>query len=134
MMGFTGLTVTLLFPIAVLFLMIKHFPNFDSRNIKSRFGSLYEGLITSNHQIIIFRFWFIVRRLTLALNVVFVKDLIKQICIWFIQQIISLAIIGHGEPFESKSNFRDQLVNEVFIQFTIYHVMLFSPYIDNIDI
>ena len=77
MMGFTGLAVTILFPIAVLYLMIKHFPNFDTKNIKLRFGSLYEGLLTSNHWVIAFRFWFILRRLILAINVIFVKDLMK---------------------------------------------------------
>jgi hypothetical protein len=74
-MGFTGFFVSILFPVSVLYLMIKNFRNFDTMNIKSRFGSLYEDLVTSNRWIIAFRFWFILRRLILALNVIFIKNI-----------------------------------------------------------
>jgi hypothetical protein len=45
-----------------------------------------------------------------------------------------LVIIGYGVPFESRSEYRGSILNEVYIQFTIYHVMLFSSFIDSINV
>ena len=84
-MGVTGLTVTVMFPAIVLFLMIKHFEILENPTIVHKYGSLFEGLITKNKWIIAYRFWFIIRRLILALNVIFVNNLMLQIGIWFIQ-------------------------------------------------
>ena len=84
-LGYVGLIVTAVFPILVLYLMIKHFKDFDTKMIKSKYGSLYEDLRITNKWIISYRFWFLVRRLVMVINVVFVKDLMMQIVIWFIQ-------------------------------------------------
>jgi|LakMenE18May11ns_1017448.scaffolds.fasta_scaffold5986228_1 hypothetical protein len=82
-MGVTGLTVTLVFPFIVLFLMVKNFTMLQTPIIIKKYGSLYEGLITENKWIIAYRFWFMVRRIILASNVIFVNNLMIQIVIWY---------------------------------------------------
>jgi hypothetical protein len=64
--------------------MKKYFDNFGMKSIQNRFGSLFEGLIITNKWVIAYRFWFVIRRLIIALNVIFVKNLMIQIVVWFI--------------------------------------------------
>ena len=85
--------------------MKKHFVNLHTKLIQHRFGSLFEGFVITNKWIIAFRFWFVLRRLIIACNVIFMKNLMIQIVIWFIQQLISLAILGYSKPFESRREY-----------------------------
>jgi len=56
--------------------MLQNFKDFETRQFKASFGSLYEGLNALNKWIIAFRVWFIVRRLLISIIVVFAKNLI----------------------------------------------------------
>lgn len=70
-----GLIVTIVFPVIVLYLMVTKFQDFNLKNFEQRFGSLYEGLDITNKWIIAYRLWFIIRRMLLAVTVVFMKNL-----------------------------------------------------------
>ena len=74
--SYGGLAITLLFPIIALYIMLKHFKFFDNKQIKARYGSLYEDLDTRNQWIIAFRIWFRLRRLFLVAIIVLFQDLI----------------------------------------------------------
>jgi hypothetical protein len=129
-----GLAVTAFFPLIVLYIMIRYFPDFELKDFKSSFGSLYEGLDTQNKWIIAYRFWFLLRRLLLAVTVVYVDKLTFQFCIWFAQELLTLVILGFGQPFELQSDWWSEYWNEVFILSTIYFIMFFSPYISQVEI
>ena len=91
-----------------------------------KFAPLYQEMDLQNIWIAVFRFMFLFRRLLLALNIVLVENLCFQLMIGFMQCTMTLIIIGFVEPYELKSKWKKELVNEQFILATVYFAMCFS--------
>ena len=109
--AFMSLAITILFPPVILIFMITRFKDFEQKNMIAKFGSLYEDLDLKNKWTIIFRFWFIFNRLILSATVVLIKDKIFQIIVLFVSQLITLAIVAHGCPYEDRTLWGKELCN-----------------------
>ena len=73
-----------------------------------------------------FRFIFMFRRLLLAVAIVMVDTLAFQLLIGFMQCTMTVITIGFVQPYEHKSKWIKELINEQVILATIYFVMCFS--------
>ena len=110
----------------------------DKRSLHlKRFSPLYEMMNHKNNWIAIFRFMFMFRRLILVIGIVFVDLLAFQLFIGFMQCTMTVITIGYVQPYEKKSKYIKELINEQFILATIYFAMCFSqlvpdPYIQAI--
>jgi hypothetical protein len=91
-----------------------------------RFSPLYEMMNHKNNWIAIFRFMFMFRRLILVIGIVFVDLLAFQLFIGFMQCTMTVITIGYVQPYEKKSKYIKELINEQFILATIYFAMCFS--------
>ena len=91
-----------------------------------KFAPFYEELDRKNTYIAVFRFVFMFRRLLLALTIVMIDILAFQLLIGFMQCTMTIITIGFVEPYEKKSKWIKELVNEQIILATIYFAMCFS--------
>ena len=90
------------------------------------YAPLYEMMNRENDWISIFRFVFMFRRLILVICIVFVDLLAFQLLIGFMQCTMTVITIGYVQPYEKKSKYIKELINEQFILATIYFAMCFS--------
>jgi len=102
LLSLCGLAITLSFPVFVIIFMLQKFNELDDKKLKAAYGSLYEGLDKTNKWIIGFRVWFIVRRLLISIIVIYSKNLIIQIMLWYTQELLSIFILGYGQPYEKR--------------------------------
>jgi hypothetical protein len=122
------------FPVIALWLMLKNFNDLNSREVKARYGSLWEGYRTKTKWIVAYRVWFMLRRLMICVIVLAMKQLALQIILFVAQEVTTMIILEYGRPFKKSSKQTHEVANEVFITLTIYFMMFFSPYIPNIDV
>jgi hypothetical protein len=122
------------FLVAILCLLIFPYIMFANRkqiiDLKSthlqKFAPFYEELDHKNTYIAVFRFVFMFRRLLLALTIVMIDILAFQLLIGFMQCTMTLITIGFVEPYEEKSKWIKELLNEQVILATVYFAMCFS--------
>jgi hypothetical protein len=95
------------------------------------FGTFYEGLrLQEGRKVLLQPIFFLFRRLLLALTVVTFNDvLIVQIYLIAGQTIASIMIIGLIKPFDDEKQNFIEMANEMFILFTLYGMICFSPFI-----
>ena len=85
-----------------------------------------------NRWLATFRFAFFLRRLLLVIAIVNFKVLAFQLFAGFGQSVMMIIVIGYGMPYEEKSKWIKELVNEQVILATTYFAMCFSPLVPSI--
>ena len=102
-----------------------------NRHLK-KFEPLYEEMNIQNKSIYVFRFAFFLRRTMLVAAIVCLKVLAFQLLVGFGQSVMMVIIIGYNMPYEDKSKWIKELINEQIILATIYFAMCFSPLVPSI--
>lgn len=85
MFTITFLVVVTIFPTFILVLLLRKFNTFDDKEVKLRFGDLYEHLRydTGGRLVLIEPLFFLLRRSLLIITIVFVRCLAFQYLIFF---------------------------------------------------
>ena len=94
--GLFGLGVVVLLPAVVLYLMCRFFEDLNDKKFRASYGSLYEGLKTKSRWVILFRVWFLLRRLFLCVIVVRLRNLLIQILLFIAQETVNICILAFG--------------------------------------
>ena len=103
--------------------------------MKKRFSHLYEELrLQSGRPVFLYPAFFLLRRLILAFAVVVCYEyLIAQIYLVWAQCIIALLIIEFARPFNTQSERRMEIFNEINLMLVLYTMMCFTPLVPSIE-
>ena len=102
---------------------------------RTRHSGFYKDLDRrKGKEVLLQPFWFLVRRLLLALAVVFLESgVIWQISILTMTVIVQVIILGRVGPFRDQRKNRFELFNEGFVFVVLYHCICFTPFVPDID-
>ena len=99
--GLTFIGLCVLVPIVIAILMLIKWHFLKSPSFVAKYGALYHGLDMTKKSIIVYRLTFFLRRLIIAISITCTDKLAYQLILFFSQEMIFMAVIGIGEPFES---------------------------------
>lgn len=84
--------------------------------------------------VLIYPFYFMFRRLLMAIIVVVFNNFLwMQIFLKVMSIITAVIIIGEAEYFESPFKRRMELANEILVMFMLYNMISFSPFVPEIE-
>ena len=72
LLSYLGFATVIVFPLITFYLMIRYFQELDQRKFKASYGSLYEGFRTKTTWIVVYRVWFLIRRILLCCIVILI--------------------------------------------------------------
>ena len=103
--------------------------------IKSRFSAFFEELsFDKGPSVLIHPFYFMFRRLLMAVIVVVFRNFLwMQIFLKTMSIITAVIIIGEADYFESPFKRRMEFANEVLVMFILYNMISFSPFVPEIE-
>jgi hypothetical protein len=103
--------------------------------IKSRFGAFFDELtFNKGPGVLIFPFYFMFRRLLMAVIVVVFKNFFwMQIFLKMMSIITAVIIIGEADYFESTFKRQMEFANEILVMFMLYNMISFSPFVPDIE-
>ena len=103
--------------------------------VKQRYGAFFEGLSLDNGPyVLIYPFYFMLRRLLLALIVViFRKFLWMQIFLKTYSIIAAVIMLGEANYFETNFKLRMEYANEILVMLMAYNMICFSPFVPEIQ-
>ena len=119
-------------PFFLAWFMWTNFDRFSNEVWLEQYEPLVEHLDVNMKSIITHRFFFFIRRLLLAFSLILTSTLIYQIFFFFLQEVITIIVIGMGEPFDEKADYFKEMINEQIIMICMYHFMLFTPFVPEI--
>jgi len=111
-----------------------YFKKQSMENKRTRHSEIYNQLdLRKGRDVLLQPFWFLVRRLLLALAVVFLESgVIWQISILTMTVIVQVIILGRVGPFREQSKNSFELFNECFVLVVMYHCICFTPFVPDI--
>lgn len=116
--------VCAVFPFFQLHFCVKNFENLLKPEVKKKWGSLYEGNNLKTKGFVFYNFWFLFRRFTLGLVLVFVKEILfVQIFTLVYQTIVAVLIMGSTKPMDFNQSNQMEFFNEIMILFIMYATM-----------
>ena len=103
--------------------------------VKRRYGAFFEGLLLDNGPyVLIYPFYFMLRRLLLALIVVIFRNFLwMQIFLKALTIITAVIILGEANYFETKFKHRMEYANEILVMLMLYNMICFSPFVPDIQ-
>ena len=111
--------------------MIVNFERFANPLFEKKYGALYESCVHDSKSVILYRFIYLMRRMSLCLICMFSTTFIFQVLVFFIQQIIAISVMGLNFFSTTEKHVRE-LLNEIVIMLIGYHVITFSSYVPDI--
>jgi len=79
--------------------------------------------------------WFLVRRLLLAVMVVFLDNtVIWQVALMTMTVVTQVIILGRVEPFALPSRVRYELFSECVVMLVMYHMICFTPFVSDLEV
>ena len=122
-------------PVVLALILIFNWKKLNEVQFEHKFGAFYENVdLKAGKWIILEPVTFLVRRLVLSAVVVFTDKLIYQLlaiiatCVWQVK------LVSTVKPYKSNFHHRMEIFNEVVIMFTVYTFMIFSDYVQDVDI
>lgn len=109
----------------------------EDEEFVERYGDIYDGLILSNEPekrqaAVFYPFWFCMRRLIFSMVVIFFEEqLWLQLTASFVVGIVNLGYLMAWRPFGSDKINNLEIMNEATCLILLYHVMLFSSYVED---
>ena len=121
-----------------------YYPNFlkelDEDEFRSRYGDIYDGLVLSqepNERLIalFYPFWFVTRRLIFAtICILLPDDFYWQVFSSLLTGSINFAYLIVYQPFEDQRLHNLEVMNEATNFILLYHTLLFSNYVESLEI
>ncbi len=107
----------------------------NSHIIKLRYGALFEGLsLDRGPYVLIYPFYFMIRRLLLAIIVVLFRNFLwMQIFLKSMSIITAIIMLGEANYFETKFKLRMEYCNEILVMLMLYSLISFSPFVPDIE-
>ena len=99
------------------------------------YGSVYEELdLRQGAQTLTQPFFFIFRRMMLAVAIVIMNEvLIWQVMLMASQIVASVIIIGNARPYQWQSKRSLEYFNEIILMIVLYTFICFSPFVPDIE-
>ena len=125
-----------LIPALMLRYLVKNFNRLNDRIIKRKYGKMYDELnIRGSKVVLVQPFFFLLRRLMLAVAIVNMqKVLIWQIMVMSSQIVASVIIIGNVRPYKLSQTRKVETLNEVLLMFVMYTILCFSPFVPDVQV
>ena len=123
-----------IFPIATIGYMAVNFKALGIKKVKQQFGEFYEGLVVESRGIIGFIMAEYLRKISLALIIVFYQDHIYMHFLTLIMTSKLLIILsGWIKTRELKSRTAMDQFNEVKLLFIMYHIICFTAFVPDAE-
>lgn len=120
-----------LYPIIVTYWMLVNFERFANPLFEKKYGALYESCVHDSKSVILYRFVYLMRRMSICLICMFSDQFILQIIVFFTQQVIAISVMGLNF-FSTREKHYREVLNEQVIMLVGYHVMCFSAFVPDI--
>jgi len=138
-MSSLSILVTLLllaYPVFFAWKLTKNFDSLDERSFKKKYGKFYEELDLRNGKMVLLQpVWFLLRRFTLSVMVVFLNTtVIWQVALMTFTIIMQVIILGRIEPFSVKSKYHYEMFSEVILMLIMYHLICFTPFVPDVEV
>ena len=102
----------------------------SERSFRFRFGSAYEGLReTDGHYMTYSLFFFYRRSMIITCLLYFNSMIITQFFIVTMTGLATMILLTNTQPFRSRSRNRAEILEEVVIMVTMYHIFCFTDFI-----
>lgn len=123
------------FPMYSIWYVRNNFNSLQGKRMQARFGGWFEDLdLRKGHIVLIQPTFYVLRRIHLALTVVYLEQwFIWQSYMLFAQVIFSIIMVGHIKPWREPMQWKSQLFNEMVILVVYYHLMCFTPFFPDYD-
>jgi hypothetical protein len=119
------------FPLVIVAILYRLFPRLELSETKERFGSLYEVLKLKSKTALHFNAFFVSRRFIYALTIVTMKSVQGiQVIFMMFQSIGILIYLIYVKPFQEPLLNRLEIFNELCILCTVYHLIIFSDFVE----
>ena len=129
-----ALAVLVIYPPLVWWILTRSWTRVDFDEVQHRFEPIFEDLRTTIGPVALAHpMYFLLRRLIMAVNVVFLKDhLIFQVILKDFT-ILAGAIITGFIQYDSRAKRNTELFNEVIVMCVLYCMMCFSPFVPDLE-
>ena len=133
--GAVFITLGVFIPVSIIIYLTVNFKNLEEPSIKDKYGALYDELrLGTGKTVFLQPSFFLVRRFLLAVAICLVgKILIWQIFIMSSQIILQVIIVG-SDVFQDHSKRRLEYFNELVLMSTMYTIICYSPWVDDVEL
>ena len=104
-----------------------------NRALRLKYSPIYEEFNVDPEPkdgVIAFAVYYYLRRICLALAVVMVRDFfVGQFFIFVMAVVCQVIFLGLVKPFKSKNQNKVEIINEIMIMLTMYHMFFFTDYV-----
>jgi len=124
------------FPAYLYWLLKTNFQSLELRSFKKKYSAFYEELELRNGEMVLLQpIWFLLRRLMLAVMVVFLNTaVIWQIALMTANVITQVIILGLVQPFVLPSKTRYELFSECVVMLVMDHMICFTPFVADLGV
>lgn len=124
---FLALLTLIGFPIIMTWYAKKTIQSSEKQEQEKIFNYLEELSLRKGASVLMFPFFFLLRRLLIAASVVMLNHLFAQFFVMASLNITAVILVGYVKPFEDPFRLGTEMVNEVAIMFVLYCIICFSP-------
>jgi len=122
-------------PFFILTYLWNRFGRLQEKEIHQKYGEFYKDLnLEQGRMVLLQPTWFMLRRLMLAVTVVFFNStVIWQIAVIVTQIILQVNLLGWVKPFTDPQQYHMEMLNEVVIMFVLYSMLCFTPFVEDVS-
>lgn len=128
------LPIYVLFPILHIAFMYKNFKSLGQSQMKNKFGELYAGYSINNKSTLLFLAIDYTRKIVLCTIVSLKQESLQMQSVWlYLSSIIVTAAAMTIKAKRTNFDRRMDMFNEIKLLFIMYHMILFTDYVDKLE-
>ena len=134
-LAYTLLTMLVLYPgLSGMYLHSRR-KDMKTKTFRKKFWSAYKGLIEKDGKYLLYPLFFYYRRLFTPMIIILRPDnFFAQYLFLLLSGLAAMILIAHMQPFTSPSENRVEILSELGIQISLYHILCFTEWMPDLKL